>query len=149
MPEVVQVSSVEKLETLKTKIEEFFNKGKYAEITQAIGLHSVLIEPVRMMSDQAGLYRFVLNMIKDRVGRTKGKLYETWFAEFPRLLDELIASKQPLTDAASVNVLSSYREAQGRFNSVDDFFFWALNDRKLTLDQIVKYIEKTAEMSKP
>jgi hypothetical protein len=29
---------------------------------------------------------------------------------------------------------------------VDDFFSWALDDRKLSLDQIVAYIEKTAEM---
>jgi len=31
---------------------------------------------------------------------------------------------------------------------VDEFFFWALDDRRLTLDQIVKYIEKTAEMQR-
>jgi hypothetical protein len=29
---------------------------------------------------------------------------------------------------------------------MDHFFFWALDDRRLTLEQILKYIEKTAEM---
>ncbi|HEX9020621.1 MAG TPA: hypothetical protein VF903_05125 [Nitrospirota bacterium] len=148
MPEVVQVSSIEQREALKTKIEELFKKAKYEEITQAIGMHSILIDPTRMMSDQAGLYRFVLNLIKDRVGKSKGKLYEAWFAEFPGLLDELIASRQVVTDKASVDVLSSYRDAQGRFLSVDEFFFWALNDRRLTLEQTVKYIERTAEMQR-
>ena len=32
----------------------------------------------------------------------------------------------------------------GPFKSVDDFFFWALDDRRLTLDRIVNMIEKTA-----
>ena len=45
MPEVVMVSSVENMDKLKTKIGELFKNEKYSEITQAIGMHSILIDP--------------------------------------------------------------------------------------------------------
>jgi hypothetical protein len=61
-------------------------------------------------------------------------------------MDKLISSKELVTDAATLDVLSSHREAYGTFKSTDDFFFWALDDRRLTLEQIVKYIEKTTEI---
>jgi hypothetical protein len=61
-------------------------------------------------------------------------------------MDKLISSKQIVTDNASLDVITAHHDAYGPFMSVDDFFVWALDDRRLTLDQIVKYIEKTAEM---
>ncbi len=146
MPEVVMVSNVENMDKLKTKIGELFKNGRYPEITQSIGLHSLLIDPQHTLSDQAGLYRFVLNMLKDRISGRTGKSYGTWYEQFPKLLDKLISSKEIVTNAATLDVLSSHREAYGTFKSADDFFFWALDDRRLTLEQIVKYIEKTAEM---
>ena len=146
MPEVVKVSSVEQMDKLKTYIEEFFKKGQYAEISQSIGIHSLFIDPQHTMKDQAGLYRIVLNLIKDRISGRTGKSYGAWYEQFPKLLDKLISSKEIVTDAATLDVLSSHREAYGTFKSADDFFFWALDDRRLTLEQIVKYIEKTTEI---
>lgn len=146
MPEVVMVSSVENTEKLKLFIQECFKKERYSEISEAIGLHSLLIDPQHTMRDQAGLYRTVLNMIKDRIGKSKEKGYGAWYAGFPKLMDDLLSSKQVVTDKASLDVIASHHEAYGTFKSVDDFFFWALDDRRLTLDQIVKYIEKTAKM---
>ena len=146
MPEVVMVSSVDKLDKLRPYLEESFKKERYSEITQAIGIHSLLIDPQNTMKDQSSLYRIVLNLIKERVTGSKGISYGTWYAQFPILMDEFVASEPMALDKASATVLSSHREAYGAFKSVDEFFFWALDDRKLTLDQIVKYIEKTAEM---
>ena len=145
MPEVVMVSSVENMDKLKTKIGELFKNGKYSEITQSIGMHSILIDPKHTLSDQTGLYRIVLNLLKDRISVSTGKNYGTWYEQFPNIMDKLISSKEIVTDAATLDVLSSHREAYGTFKSADDFFFWALDDRRLTLEQIVKYIEKTAE----
>jgi len=146
MQEVVQVSNVEKTEKLKMYLAESFNKARYPEITQAIGLHSIFIDPLHTMKDQKKLYQGILQMIKDRISKSKGKNYGAWYAKFPTLMDTLASSKQVVTDQATVEVISSHRAAFGAFKSVDDFFFWALDDRRLSLDQIVKYIEKTADM---
>jgi len=148
MPALVQVSSVETTDKLKRSIEELFKKEQYAEITQSIGMHSILIDSEHTMKDQAGLYRWVLTMLKERISRSKGKSYGAWYTEFPGHMDSLIASKQIVTDAASQDVIRSHRDAYGPFKSVDDFFFWALDDRRLTLEQIVKYLEKTVELQK-
>jgi hypothetical protein len=148
MTVLVQVSSVETIEKLKASIAELFKKAQYEEITQAIGLHSILFDPMHMIRDQAGLYRDVLGLLKDRIGKSKGKSYGAWYAQFPKILDELAVSKQVVTDVRSIDVIASHRDAYGSFKSVDDFFVWALDDRKLPLDQIVRYIEKTAEMHK-
>ncbi|MCK9419342.1 MAG: hypothetical protein M0R70_08195 [Nitrospirae bacterium] len=145
MPDVVLVSNIEKIAKLNIYLEDSFNNSRYSEITQAIGMHSLLIDPQHTMKDQAGLYRSILNMIKERISKSKGKNYGVWYANFPNLMDELISSKQVVTDNASQTIIASHRDAYGPFKSVDDFFFWALDDRKLSLDQIVKYIEKTAE----
>jgi len=61
-------------------------------------------------------------------------------------MDELRLSRQVVTDAASLDMIASHSAAYGNFRSADDFFFWALDDRRMSLDQIVKYIEKTAAM---
>jgi hypothetical protein len=146
MPEVVMVSNIEKMDKLKTYLEESFKNSRYSEITQAIGMHSLLIDPQHTMKDQAGLYNGILNMVKERIGGRKGKSYGAWYTAFPALMDQLITSKQIVADKASLDVITDHHDAYGPFKSVDDFFFWALDDRRLTLDQIVHYIEKTAEM---
>lgn len=146
MPELVTVSSIDTMEKLKAKLEEFFNKGQYAEITQAIGMYSILIDPQHTISDQAQLYRMVLNMIKDRIRERKTKSYAAWYAHFPKLMDDIVASGQIVTDTMSSTVISDHYAAYGSFKSLEDFFLWALDDRRLSLDQIVKYIEKAAEI---
>src|SRR5512143_1577270 len=146
MPELVRVGSIDKMEKLKTYVEELFKKGRYAEITQAIGMHSLLIDPQHTMTDQTALYRFVLNMIKDRIVKSKVKEYGAWYAAFPMILDQLVSANQIVTDPASADVLASHHAAYGPFKSADAFFFWALDDRRLELGQIVKYIEKTTAL---
>jgi hypothetical protein len=148
MPEVVLVSNIEKMDKLKIYLEDSFKKSRYSEITEAIGMHSLLIDPQHTMKDQAGLYHGILNMIKERIGEKKGKSYGAWYEAFPAIMDVLITSKKIVTDMASLDVIASHRDAYGPFRSVNDFFFWALDDRRLTLDQIVKYIETTAEMQR-
>ena len=143
---MVLVSNVEKLDKLKIYLEESFNKSRYSEITQAIGMHSLLIDPQHTMKDQAGLYRGVLTLLKERISKSKGKSYGAWYTAFPALMDKLVVSKQTVTDKATLDIITDHHDAYGPFKSVDDFFFWALDDRRLTLDEIVKYIEKTAEM---
>ncbi len=144
MSELVMVSSVEKMENLKTYLGELFKQQRYSEMTQAIGMHSILIDPQHTMKDQAGLYRHVLNMIKNRISTLKGKSYGSWYAGFPKILDQFVTTNQIVTDKRAADTLSSHRAAYGPFKSVDDFFFWALDDRRLPLDQIVKYIEQSA-----
>jgi hypothetical protein len=146
MPEAVKVSTVEHNQSLMASLEECFKKGRYAEITQLIGMHSILIDPQHTMSDQARLYHAVLDLIKDKVKTALGDHYAAWYVGFPKLMDEVVVSGREISDEHSLSVLASHREAFGPFKSLDDFFFWALDDRKLTLDQIVICIEKTAEM---
>jgi hypothetical protein len=144
MPELVMVSSVERTEKLKGYLEELFAKGLYSAITQAIGMHSILIDPQHMMADQNDLYHFVLHLIKNRISNAKGKSYAAWYADFPRQMDQLVDSNQIVADKAAADVIASHRSAFGPFKSVDDFFFWALDDRRLNLEQIIRYIERTA-----
>jgi hypothetical protein len=61
-------------------------------------------------------------------------------------MDRMIDSGGIVSDKAAADMLSSHRAAYGRFKSVEDFFFWALDDRRLPLEQIVECIEKTAEV---
>src|SRR6266498_4525278 len=79
MPEVVLVSNIEKIDKLKLYLEESFKKSRYSEIMQAIGMHSLLIDPQHTMKDQAGLYHVILNMIKERISSSKGKSYGSWY----------------------------------------------------------------------
>jgi hypothetical protein len=146
MPEVVLVSSVEKADKLKRYLEESFKSALYPEITQAIGMHSLLIDSEHTMKDQSALYHDILHMIKEKIRGSKGKSYSEWYANFPKIMDELVSSKQVVTDKASIEVIASRRDSYGAFKSLDDFFFWALDDRRLNLKQIITYIERTAEM---
>jgi len=148
MPDLVTVSSVEKMEDLKTNINRLFEQGKFAEIIQSIGMHSILIDPEHMISDQDHLYHLVLNLIKKKINRENPKTYSSWIIAFPSLIDKLVQGGVIVTDQASQSPLVSRTESFGPFSSLDEFYFWALDDRRLTLDQIVKYIEKTVEMHK-
>ncbi len=65
-----------------------------------------------------------------------------------KIMAAIAADRQVVTDQAAAEVLASHYAGSGPFTSVDAFFFWALDDRRLPLDQIVKYIEKTVEMQK-
>jgi len=145
MQDVVMVSSVDKLDQLKSFIENKFAKKRYAEITQAIGIYSVLIDSEHTISDQARLYRTVLGLVKDRIKANIGKGYAAWYAQFPQRAAN--AAIHAGMAAATVNAIASRISAYGSFKSVDDFFFWALDDRRLTLEQLVMVIENTAVAS--
>jgi hypothetical protein len=144
MSELVTVSSVENKEKLKSNLEDLFKRERYSEIGEAIGMHSILIDPQNTIADQANLYHFILDMIKDRIRTAKGKGYSAWYTGFPKALDQIAAGNQIITDKRSTDVLASRRAAFGLFKSLDDFFFWALEERRLPLAHIMKYIEKTA-----
>ncbi len=145
MPDVVKVSTVETMPNLMAALEEYFKTGRYAEITQAIGMHSIMIRSEHTIGDQRVLYGFVLSMLKNKLSGALGAKYAAWYAEFPKLLDEVIAKSRVLVNQACTDALCSHRAAYGPFKSLDDFFFWCLDDRRLTLSQIIAYIDKTAE----
>jgi hypothetical protein len=145
MSEVVKVSTVESGQELMAAIEGYFTKERYAEITQAIGMHSILIDPNHSIENQKRLYYSILEMIKNRIAGRLGKEYSTWYTRFSAVMDGIVTRKQVVTDEASAEVLASRRAAFGPFRSVEDFFFWALDDRRLTLDGIVNYLEKSSE----
>ncbi len=146
MPQVVKVSTLETQQDLMAAIEGHFKAGRYAEITQAIGMHSIIIDSEHTMQDQSRLYHAVLNMIKDKIKAGLGKQYSSWYVNFPQLLDKMESAGTD-KDKIVAGVLASRHEAFGPFKSLDDFFFWSLDDRRLSLDQIVTYIEKTAAMA--
>ena len=145
MPDLVTVSSIEKTEDLKTSINTLFEQGKYAEIIQSIGMHSILIDPEHMIGDQDHLYHMVLNLIKKKISRKDPKRYSSWLIAFPALLNRIVEEKQIVTDAASLYGLTSRTESFGPFSSLDEFYFWALDDRRLPLDQIIRYIQTTLQ----
>ncbi len=146
MQHLVTVSSIERLESLKNSLNDLFEQDRYDAVTQSIGMHSILIEPEHMISDQDQLYHFVLNLLKKRMSRRLGKAYSSWLTAFPLLLARLVQEGVMLTDSAAQSALSSRHAAFGPFLSLDEFYFWALDDRRLPLGQIVGYIERTADM---
>ncbi len=148
MPDLVRVSNAQHLDGLMSYINDQFGRGKYAEIIQAIGMHSILIDPEHTITDQEQLYRMVLNLLKDKISKDDPKAYAAWIASFPRYLDRLVELGQIVTDATAQSALASHRAAYGPFASLDAFYFWALDDRRLPLDQIIRYVLKTVEMSR-
>jgi hypothetical protein len=146
MPELVTVSSVEKLESLRTTINELFDLGKFAEIIQSIGMHSIMMEPEHMIGDQDSLYHLVLNLIKKKIQRDDPKRYSAWLIAFPALLSRIVEEGQVIADDAAQSALVSRLTSFGPFTSLDEFYFWALDDRRLPLDQIIRYIDRTTEM---
>ncbi len=146
MTQVVTVSSVEKIDELKKNIESLFQEGKYEEITQSIGMHSILIDPEHTKKDQRQLYRMVLELLKNKVRRENPKAYSSWLSAFPQLMAGIGEKKQVVTDKAAAETLASHQGSFGPFASVDAFFWWALHDRRLPLAQIVLYIMTTVKM---
>jgi len=148
MPELVTVSSVEKMESLRTTINELLEQRKYAEIVQSIGMHSILIEPEHMIGDQDSLYHMVLNLIKKKIHREDPKRYSSWLIAFPALLSRIVEEGQVIADDAAQAALVSRLASFGPFTSLDEFYFWALDDRRLPLDQIIRYVDRTLEMQR-
>lgn len=146
MSQLVTVSSVEKLEELRTYINDLFAKDRFAEITQAIGMHSILFDPEHMISDQDQLYHLVLNLMKKRIISEHGALYSSWLIAFPSLIARMAQENMIVTDGAAQSALASRHAAFGPFSSLDEFYFWALDDRRLPLEQIMVYIRKSIEM---
>lgn len=146
MTEVVSVSTVDRLDKAKEQITAYFGKGQYEEITEAIGMHSLFIDPQHTITDQRQLYRSVLDLLKNKISGRGTKFSSSWLVAFPALLTTIIKSSQIVTTTFAVDTVASQFAAYGPFKSVDGFFFWALEDRRLPLGQIVRYIEKTAEM---
>lgn len=149
MPDLVRVSSVEKLEDLKTYINDLFLKERYAEITQAIGMYSILMDPEHMIEDQDQLYHLVLNLVKKRIVQKDPRTYSSWLIAFPAIIAHLVKDGRIVTDAAAQSVLASRHDAFGPFSSLDEFFFWALEDRRLPLEQIIRYIDTTLDQHHP
>lgn len=145
MPELVAVSKVENIENVKTYINEQFEKGKYAEITQAIGMYSILMDPERAIRDQDHLYHLVLNLLKKKISREAPRSYSSWVRAFPALLEQLVQQGEVTDESARVTLMSRMG-AFGRFSSLDEFYFWALDDRRLTLDQVVRHVMRTFEL---
>ena len=146
MPELVTVSSVEMLVSLRTTINDLFERGKFAEIIQSIGMHSIMMEPEHMIGDQDSLYHLVLKLIKKKIQRDDPKRYSAWLIAFPALLSRIVEEGQVIADDAAQSVLVSRLTSFGPFTSLDEFYFWALDDRRLPLDQIIRYIDRTTEM---
>ena len=57
---------------------------------------------------------------------------------------ELESANQIVVDKFAADILASHQSAFGPFESVDDFFFWALDDRRLNLEQILDRLDRTA-----
>ncbi len=148
MRQLVTVSSIERLESLKNSLNDLFERERYEEITQAIGMHSILIEPENMLSDQDRLYSFILNLLKKRLAKRMEGSYSAWVRSFPSLLAGLVREGVVVTDEAARSALASRHAASGPFTSLDEFFFWALDDRRLPLGQIIGYVRKTVGLGR-
>lgn len=146
MTQLVTVSSVEDADQLKTYINDLFSRRQYAEISQAIGMHSILVDPENMIGDQNHLYRLALNLLKNMIVTEYGSRYSSWLIAFPSLLARLVQTNSTVTDEAARSALSSRYAAFGPFSSLDEFYFWALDDRRLPLEQIIAFVRKTLEM---
>jgi hypothetical protein len=146
MPQLVTVSSIQDLDRLKTYVNDLFANERYAEISQAIGMHSIIMEPEHMIGDQDSLYHLVLNLLKKRIAREQGAVYSSWLIAFPAILGRIVSEGLIVTDQSAQSALASRHAAFGNFTSVDEFYFWALDDRRLPLAQIISYIDKTIEL---
>lgn len=148
MPDVLMVSNVENIEKLRSTVEELFRLGRYDEVSRAIGMYSLFTDPGHTLIDQSQLYHHVLDLIKNKISKENRTGYSSWLSAFPALMAKLAEDRTVVIDKASANALASHHSSHGPFRSVDEFFVWALEDRRLTLDNIVKYIEKTLKMQK-
>lgn len=148
MPEVVMVSSIDTPEKLRQHVDDLFRRGRYDEITQAIGMYSIMLDYEHTISDQDRLYHHALQLIKDKFKAGDAKKFSSWLTAFPKLMSQVVTTETVVTDKATAVTIASQQSAYGPFRSVDEFFFWALDDRRLPLSAIVKYLEKTLAMHK-
>lgn len=148
MPELVTVSSIEHHNDLMSYIQGLFEKGLYDEVMHAIGIHSILLKPQQTMIEQNRLYSFVLELIKKKIASRGQNAYSSWLASFPKIMASIAESREVVADEAAADALASRHMAFGHFKSLDEFYFWALDDRRLNLSQIMKYIEKTLSKQK-
>jgi len=148
MPEVLMVSNVENIEKLRLTVEELFKQGRYEEVSRAIGMYSIFTDPGHTRLDQSQHYHHVLDLIKNKISKENRNKYSSWLSAFPTLMAELAAGRTVVTDRAAADALASHHSAHGPFRSVDEFFVWGLEDRRLTLDNIVEYVEKSVQMHK-
>lgn len=148
MKETVKVEKLENIDQLKSYIEELFRKGLYDEINQAIGMHSLFIKPEYTRKDRHALLSYLLGLIKGKINKEHASGYYAWLSAFPKLLADIIANKSAIAGKASGHVLASRQSGYGPFMSLDDFFFWAMEDNRISLGDAVYYIEKTAELIK-
>lgn len=146
MPQLVTVSSIENSDKLMNYVNDLFERRRYAEITHAIGMHSILIDPEHMIGDQDSSYHLVLNLLKKRLVKEQGASYSAWLTEFPVILAGMVEKRLLVTDEAAQSALASRHSAFGPFSSLDEFYFWALEDRRLPIDQIIAYIDKSIEL---
>jgi hypothetical protein len=146
MPDILMVSNVENIEKLRSTVEELFRLGRYEEVSRAIGMYSLFTDPGHTRIDQSQLYHHVLDLIKNKISKENRNNYSSWLSAFPNLMAELAAGHTAVIDKAAADALASHHSSHGAFRSVDEFFVWALEDRRLTLDNIMKYIEKTVKM---
>jgi hypothetical protein len=109
-------------------------------------MHSILMEPEHMIGDQDSLYHLVLNLMKKKIHRDDPKRYSSWLIAFPALLSRIVDEGQVIVDDAAQSALVSRLTSFGPFTSLDEFYFWALDDRRLPLDQIIRYIDRTIEL---
>lgn len=143
MTGLITVSSVEEHEMLQSNIDDLFKRERYEDISRAIGIYSILIDPQHTISEQERLYRYVLDLIKKKINTQDPKNYSSWLASFPKLLSEIVASGKAVSDQRASDAVASRHAAFGPFRSLDDFYFWALDDRRLALTDIMKYIQAT------
>jgi hypothetical protein len=146
MPEVVMVSKIDTPEKLTQTVEELFRRGRYDEITQAIGMYSLMLDYEHTLADQDRLYHQVLQLIKNKIKARDAKKFSSWLTAFPKIMSQVVKKETIVTDKATAVTIASQQSAYGPFRSVDDFFFWALDDRRLPLSAIIKYLEKTLTM---
>ena len=146
MTDILMVSNVENMEKLRSTVEELFKQGRYDEVSRAIGMFSLFTDPGHTLIDQSQLYHHVLDLIKNKVSTENRNNYSSWLSAFPALMAKIAEDRTAVIDKTSANALASHHSSHGPFRSVDEFFVWGLDDRRLTLDNIVKYIEKTLKM---
>lgn len=148
MPEVVMVSKIDTPEKLQQHVDDLFRRGRYDEITQAIGMYSIMLDYEHTIADQDRLYHHVLQLIKNKIKTSDAKKFSSWLTAFTKLMSQVATTETIVTDKATAVTVASQQSAYGPFRSVDDFFFWALDDRRLPLSAIIQYLEKTLTMHK-
>jgi hypothetical protein len=83
------------------------------------------------------------HILKKKITHEDPKTYSSWIIAFPSLLEAFVKEGRIVTDQSAQEVLASRHKAFGPFSSIDEFWFWALDDRHLPLEQIIHYLRDT------